>query len=77
MRHGAAHFERASDALVDEFRLPLGLLADALGEVVLHAELELGPKLHEREVRVEVHVVRVVHAVLVAFEVGEAAVFGH
>ncbi len=50
------------------------LQADGVGEVVLKALLKFGPELDEGEAGVEVNVVGVVHAVLVAFEVSEATV---
>ena len=49
-------------------------LRDKLGHVVLQGELQLGPQVDQRWRRVKVHVVRVVHDVLVRFEVPEPAV---
>ena len=72
--HAPPDFPAAPRAVVKAAQPTPVLGVHAVAKLVLYAGLQAGPQLRQGERRVEVHVVRVVHAVLVALEIGEAPV---
>ena len=61
-------------AVVQERYRVRRLFGYCVGELVLQAQLQLGEQLQESIGRIEVDIVRIVHAVLVSFQIGESAV---